>query len=76
MDAGIYFPLFLVLVSDQSFSIHYLSADLQPRSMFRERKPLSCTARRSGWQGFTYDLGQCGDSFVLLYEGHHRRQSA
>ena len=39
MDAGIYFPLFLVLVnagatSRRRYSIHYLPADLQSPEMF------------------------------------------
>jgi hypothetical protein len=28
---------------------------------------LSATARRSGWQGFVYDLRQKKDSFVRLF---------
>lgn len=57
MDAGIYFPLFLVLYkSNRHLAIYYLSSDLQPAAMFKPRKPLSVTARRAGWQGFTYDL--------------------
>jgi hypothetical protein len=57
MDAGIYFPLFIVLVDSQrNYSIFYLSADLQLPSLFRARTPLSPTARRAGWQGFIYDL--------------------
>jgi len=56
MEAGIYFPLYLVLKSDEAFSIYYLSADLQPPEMFVARKPLSQNARRAGWQGFYYDL--------------------
>jgi type II restriction enzyme len=56
MAAGVYFPLFLVLVSDSDTAIYYLSADLQTPGMFKERAPLSATARRAGWQGFHYDL--------------------
>jgi len=67
MDAGIYFPLFLVLVNDKGkYSIFYLPADLQTRSMFMVRKPLPTTARRAGWQGFYYDLSSCSDSFVRI----------
>lgn len=58
MDAGIYFPLFLVLVNEQSFAIYYLSADLQTPEMFIARKPLSENAKRAGWQGFYYDMQQ------------------
>ena len=56
MEAGIYFPLFIVLVRKPDFAIYYLSADLQVPEMFKPRAPLSSTARRSGWQGFYYDL--------------------
>ena len=57
MLAGIYFPLFLVLVSTTSgrFSIHYLSADLQTEEMFLERAPLGPGARKEGWTGFRYN---------------------
>jgi hypothetical protein len=68
MEAAIYFPLFLVLVAPdmKNWSIYYLSADLQDPGMFRARKPLSSTARRSGWQGFLYNLGLLQDRFVRL----------
>ena len=57
MNAGIYFPLFVVLInSDGKASIYYLSADLQDRSIFKKRRPLSALAVRAGWQGFIYDL--------------------
>lgn len=59
MDAGIYFPLYLVLVdkiNPRNKSIFYLSADLQNSDMFVAREPLSQNARRAGWQGFYYDL--------------------
>ena len=68
MEAGIYFPLFLVLVtSDQrQYAIHYLSADLQRPDIFEPRTPLSATARRAGWQGFLYRLEHVKQSFVRL----------
>lgn len=71
MAAGIYFPLFLVLVARElgRFSIHYLPADLQTPELFLPRAPLSETARRAGWQGFYYDLGAARDRLVLLAEG-------
>ena len=71
MDAGIYFPLFLVLVAPAlgRFSIHYLSADLQTRELFLARKPLRETARKAGWTGFRYDLASIRDRFVLIAEG-------
>jgi len=56
MAAGIYFPLFLVLVCESKHAIYYLPADLQRSELFVPRKPLSKTARRAGWQGFYYDL--------------------
>jgi len=67
MDASIYFPLFLTLVSeDRRYSIFYLSADLQAPVMFVPRKPLSEKARRAGWQGFMYDLSSVKDRLVRL----------
>ena len=56
MEAGIYFPLFLVLFCGRSHALYYLSADVQSPQMFRPRKPLSDCAKRAGWQGFMYDL--------------------
>lgn len=59
MEAGIYFPLFLVLTnkSRREHAIYYLPGDLQERDMFIEREPLSPQAQRAGWQGFKYVLG-------------------
>lgn len=56
MDAGIYFPLFVVLVDAKAYSVYYLPADLQHDDLFSVRKPLSTAAKRAGWQGFAYDL--------------------
>ena len=69
MDAAIYFPLFLVLVTSdmKKYSIFYLSADLQQPDMFQARSPLSPTARRRGWQGFMYNLESVRDRFVRLW---------
>jgi len=59
MEAGIYFPLFLVLVEPKGQkAVFYLSADLQSPELFEERKPLSGTARRAGWQGFYYNFNK------------------
>jgi type II restriction enzyme len=71
MDAGIYFPLFLVLVTParDRFSIHYLSADLQSQDLFEERKPLSVNAKRAGWQGFNYRLDTAKERLILIAEG-------
>ena len=69
MEAGIYFPLFLVLVADLAanrYSIFYLPADLQVPEMFKARHPLSENARRKGWQGFMYDLDPIRNRFVRL----------
>jgi type II restriction enzyme len=50
MDSGIYFPLFLVLVSSEDqYSCFYLSADLQSADIFSPRKPLSL--RHAGVDG-------------------------
>ena len=56
MKAGIYFPLFLVLRNKSKKAVFYLATEFQMPGMFKKRKPLSKTARRSGWQGFMYDI--------------------
>lgn len=68
MNAGIYFPLYVVLVTPDlnTFSIFFLSADLQSPSMFQARKPLSANARRAGWQGFRIDCNVVRDRFVKI----------
>lgn len=66
MNAGIYIPLFVVLLSDRKFSIFYLSADAQTKDMFVARAPLSQSARRAGWQGFVYSLAGVRKSFIRL----------
>lgn len=61
MAAGIFFPLFIVLMpgrSKGSAHIYYLSADMQTNEMFVPRTPLSSTARRAGWQGYMIDLSK------------------
>jgi hypothetical protein len=55
MDAGIYFPLFVVLKNKNKHSVFYLSSDLQTEAMFIKRKPLSSSAKRAGWQGYYFD---------------------
>ena len=70
IDAGIYFPLYLVLVDKANpahSSIWYLSPDLQPPEMYVERKRLSENAKRAGWQGFQYDLKPVKSHFVKLF---------
>ena len=67
MDAGVYFPLFLVLVAGKKKSIFYLAADLQTPTLFEARKPLSQDAKRAGWQGFMYVLSEISEgAFVRL----------
>jgi hypothetical protein len=67
MDAAIYFPLFLVLVAPvHTYSIFYLSADLQRPDMFCARLPLSPQAHRAGWQGVLCKLESVRDSFVRV----------
>lgn len=68
MNAGIYYPLFLVLVADpKHVACYYLAADLQSPEIFSPRKPLSASARRSGWQGFMYVLKEKKQAFVRLF---------
>ena len=68
MDSGIYFPLFIVAVAKvgKARAIYYLSADLQNETIFEPRNPLSSTAKRAGWQGFTYRLNHVADRLVRL----------
>ncbi len=63
MDAGIYFPLFVVLKKGRNHSVFYLSSDLQTEEMFIKRKPLSKNAKRAGWQGFYFD-GELMKKFI------------
>lgn len=71
MEAGIFFPLFIVLVkSKRRSAIYFLPRDLQTRAMFVPRKPLGPTARRAGWQGYTIDLtAGLGDPVCLWEKG-------
>lgn len=67
MDSGIYFPLFLVLKSNQEHGIYYLARDFQSPALFVVRKPLASTAKRAGWQGFMYVLKNIPDgAFIRL----------
>jgi type II restriction enzyme len=67
MDAGIYFPLFIVgVVSERKFAIYYLAADLQTPAMFVPRRPLSSKAKRAGGQGYLIDLTAVSDRLVRL----------
>lgn len=67
MDAGIYFPLFLVLKMRTSRAIYYLPEDFQSPALFSARKPLSENAKRAGWQGFMYIVSAVPEgAFVRL----------
>jgi hypothetical protein len=74
MDAGIYFPLFIVAITNpRSWAIYFLPADLQSPALFRPRKALSKNARRAGWQGFMYDLSAVGASRLVQLLRHGKR---
>jgi type II restriction enzyme len=68
MKAGIYFPLFIVLVdvSHRQEAIYYLPADLQTLGMFEPRKELSATAKRAGWKGFIINIEKAMASPIRL----------
>jgi Dam-replacing family len=67
MEAGIYFLLFIVQINQQRrYSIFYLTADMQTPDMFVARRPLSAAAKRSGWQGFIYNLAGRENLIVRL----------
>ena len=68
MEAGIYFSLFIVLVSGKKYSIFYLPADLQTPDMFVVRKKLSPKAKKAGWQGFKYDMGKVPQGALVRLE--------
>lgn len=65
MKAGIYFPLFLVLRSGNKSAVYYVPTEFQKPTLFKKRAPLSSSARRAGWQGFTYDLASIGKEAVV-----------
>ncbi|WP_208511476.1 DpnI domain-containing protein [Variovorax paradoxus] len=65
MDAGIYFPLFVVLKAPTDFAIYYLPSDFQSPALFAERAPLSASAKRAGWQGFMYVLSAVPDGALV-----------
>lgn len=68
MSSAIFFSLYLVLATEnrKTYSIFYLSRDLQEEQMFVARKPLSDKARRAGWQGFKMDFEEMTERFVRL----------
>lgn len=68
MDSAIYFPLYVVALAKRGRkrAIYYLSADLQQPEIFQPRSPLGTSARRAGWQGFTYRLADVRDRLVKL----------
>lgn len=65
MKAGIYFPLFIVLRSGKKSAVYYVPTEFQKPSLFKKRAPLSSSARRAGWRGFTYDLSSIGKEAVV-----------
>jgi type II restriction enzyme len=67
MNAGFFFPLFIVLVKNKrEFAIYYLSADLQTKQMFLPRKKLSDKAKRAGWQGFIYNVDSVANRVIRI----------
>jgi type II restriction enzyme len=68
MNAGIFFPLFVVLIGKKERAIFYLPADFQTREMFIPRNPLSATARKSGWQGYRYDFTKIRGDFIKVFQ--------
>lgn len=66
MNAGIFFPLFIVLIGSREKAVFYLPADFQTREMFVPRNPLSATARKSGWQGYYYDFTKVKGGFIKV----------
>ncbi len=68
MEAGIYFPLYLVLrtKNGREYAIYYLSADLQTPEIFKVRERLGPAAKRAGWQGFKYDIESVRSRLVRL----------
>jgi type II restriction enzyme len=65
MKAGIYFPLYIVLRHGSKSAVYYLPTEFQLPHMFKKRAPLSNSARRAGWQGFTYNLGMLDQRAVV-----------
>jgi len=68
MQAGVYFPLFLVLVDSprRQKAIYYLPADLQTPQMFEPSTPLTASAQRAGWRGFRINLTEAAAEPVRL----------
>jgi hypothetical protein len=65
MKAGIYFPVYIVLRSRSKSAVYYLPTEFQHPRMFKIRAPLSKLARRSGWQGFKYNLAKLDPRAVI-----------
>lgn len=68
MRAGIYIPIFFVLLSatNRESSIWYLPADLQGEGIFTGRPPLKESAKRAGWRGTKIDLHAVMDRVVRI----------
>lgn len=70
MEAGIYFSLYVVLVTKTGGAgIYFLPRDLQTEEMFVPRKPLSKDAKRAGWQGFVIDMDLAAGRTVRVSDG-------
>lgn len=70
MDAGIYFSLYVVLVTEhRRAGIYFLPRDLQTRAMFEPRTPLPDSAERAGWQGFTIRMRRALADSVRVADG-------
>jgi hypothetical protein len=67
MKAEICFPHFVVLRSDKDRAVYYLPTEFQHPKMYRKRRPLSGTAHRAGWRGFTYDRSKVPEGLVQVF---------
>lgn len=76
LRAGVYLPLFIVVrESARVFAIHFVSSEIQSRSMYMPRQALSASARRPGWRGFTYDLKEVRKRGAVLIGGRGIEQA-
>ena len=83
MEAGVHFSLFIVLENEMgTMCIYFLPRDLQTEEMFVPRKPLSETAKRAGWQGFSIQISKAlsepvryADGGVIEFGSNKKRKS-
>jgi hypothetical protein len=66
MQAGIYFPLFIVQINGRQKSIFYLPTDLQNEDMYVPRNPSTIKGRKNPWQGVVYDFRKNEGDFVRI----------